>query len=477
MTSATGGLEGLLSPISSVAIDFDFTTRPPSGQRRAADDVRGRRRRRGRRPSARATPRRPVGQPLQHRWEVGEDLGLAGPGRARSPSASWRSARASARWPAKRSTATRTRPQHRVADRSGPAASQGGRRLADGRSAPGRGGRREVVGSQAAGPGGALGKWGRGRSPVVGGGGVRGPSSSATWRVPIGRAYGLGPGPQVHEARQSGRRCTSAARGVGERRELVVGHGHGHLGQLEAERAAEPAAALVGGPRHPVQPRWRRGRARGASPPPSSRRSGTSGARRPGWVGPPARAVAGHQLGELPGAVADGARRGHGIVVAHEPEQLRPEEADHGGARAGGDHDGLRAVDHRGLERRHRGPGDRAASAANPAFQAGCPQQVWPSGHATSQPAPEHPTWPPRPWRARRRLRRRWGTASLRSSPADRATPPSPRPLKRVRGTDRRLPRGAHPSPEPGGWAAGAELLEEQAGTTGSAGPVRRGAG
>ena len=237
-TSQPAGLERLVEPVSSVAIDFDFTI-VRAGRRDRRDVGVGV----GRRRSAQHTwPPSAAKRSASCSSTAGrsaQDLGLDRRAAARRPSGSSSSARPS--------TACRRRSGRRPARVR---AAQHG--VGHGRGGPRRSGAVPSRSSPAHGP-----------SPLpwcitgacdvrFGDRGGASASTSARWRVRDRLAGGLGPAAQVQRHEESEPTTRSAPVAPASDAQLLVGHRLGHLGQLHAEQPAEAAAALVVGPRHAV---------------------------------------------------------------------------------------------------------------------------------------------------------------------------------------------------------------------------------
>ena len=175
-----------------------------------------------------------------------------------------------------------------------------------------------------------------------------------------GPPRGLGPRLQVHQAGTCRSPRGRRPRGAGlEGPQRFVGHRHGRLGQLHAERSpnpqhrSDPSQATTS---HP--PRRRASGARW-----STIRNSRSmwqlvqgDAERP--VEPSAGRSSACSVSSVSSRVRPPTRRpGGGMVVADHLEQLGPEDADHRGARPRRDHHGLGPAVQVGLQRGERGAG------------------------------------------------------------------------------------------------------------------------
>ena len=189
---------------------------------------------------------------------------------------------------------------------------------------------------------------------------------------------------------------SSVAPLLGQRVELVVGHGDRRLGQLHARTGRRSRSSA----RRP--PRSRRSQPSSAVEQRDGRLAqaqlaqhvaGVVVARRSAsYAAPPAARRSAEQLGQLPRRARPPPGPLGGVVVADHLEQLGPEDPDHRGAAAGRHADARRPSVERLERARASCAATWAASSAKPAFHAGWPQHVAPSGDGhLAAAAAQHP--------------------------------------------------------------------------------------
>ena len=355
-----------------------------------------------RQPSGHGLPRRAVvGELIEEGGEVGEELARTARGARRAPSGS--SSSLSPRGGGRRSG----RPPWACGDRRTGSATAVAVRLR--RVGPSTVAERSL-GARSAGPSGA---WPGATSAAGGAAGDVGDAAGQPWCAPRGRAHRRAGRPRAGWPPACRPPPTGPAGAAGTRgrcRRCSRRRGH----RSDASFSSAMASAASGSLRLKVPPkpqqRWASSSGQGTTEQPSTaataarvRAATPELAQRvarlvhgdPGWWAHAARGrPAGHEeLGELPRASGHGPPRpALGVGVTHQAEQLGPVVGDHRGARPGRHHHGGRRLAGPRLSRPHglepasEARATRAASSTKPAFHAGCPQQVCPSGHVTAQP-------------------------------------------------------------------------------------------
>jgi hypothetical protein len=158
--------------------------------------------------------------------------------------------------------------------------------------------------------------------------------------------------------------------------QLLVGHRHRGLGELDAEGAAEAAAAVGPRPLDQLAPLDQAEQLGGlVGDVELAQQVAALVERDPLGVPQPqlgeGRGPLGEQLGELAGALADPAGPLRGLEVADDLEQLGPEDPHHRGARSGGHDHEVGAAAQLGLEGGERGAGHRGRLVGEPGVPRG----------------------------------------------------------------------------------------------------------